>query len=589
MSKTLKPVDVVMVGFGWTGAIMGQQFCDAGLEVLALERGPWRDTASDFATGFAQDELRYMWRHHLFQNLTYDTLTIRNKVSEEALPMRRLGSFLLGTGVGSGGVHWNGQIWRFLPTDFLTKSHNEKRYGKKSVTDYDLTVQDWGITYDELEPFYNQFDLLCGTSGKAGNLNGKIQPGGNPFEGPRSQEYPTPAMKQTYGPTLFGQAAASLGRHPFPHPTGNLSQAYTNSLGAQLGACTYCGFCEKFGCGNYSKASPQTTVLPYLLRKPNFKLKTESEVLRVELTPDKKRATGVTYVNSAGEEFFQPAEMVILSAYVLHNVRLLLLSGIGVPYDPSTGEGVVGKNYAYQTMSSVNVFFDDKIINPFIGAGALATVIDDFNGDNFDHAGLGFIGGAYIAGMITGGRPIEMIYTPQGTPSWGLPWKHAAAQNYLRSFNFSVHGSSMSSRGNYLSLDPTYRDNHGRPMLRMTFDFNENDLKMSDFLTDRAAEIARAMNPREIKINRRSRPWSVVPYQTTHNTGGAIMGTNPKDSVINSYLQVWDVPNVFSMGSGAFPQNAGYNPTATVAALAYHSAREILTRFLKQPGPLVQA
>jgi gluconate 2-dehydrogenase alpha chain len=587
MSKTLKPVDAVFVGFGWTGAIVGQQFCDAGLEVVALERGPWRDTSSDFATGFAQDELRYMWRHHLFQNLTYDTLTIRNKVSEDALPMRRLGSFLLGTGVGSGGVHWNGQIWRFLPTDFLTRSHNESRYGKKALSD--LTVQDWGITYDELEPHYNQFDLLCGTSGKAGNLKGKIQPGGNPFEGPRSAEYPTPAMKQTYGPTLFGQAAAQLGRHPFPHPTGNLSQPYTNPLGAQLGACTYCGFCEKFGCGNYSKASPQTTVLPYLLRKSNFTLKTECEVLRVELTPDRKRATGVTYVTSAGEEFFQPAEVVVLSAYVLQNVRLMLLSGIGMPYDPKTGEGVVGKNYAYQTMSGVNVFFEDKLINPFIGAGALATVIDDFNGDNFDHSGLGFIGGAYIAGMITGGRPIEMIYTPEGTPNWGLQWKHAAAKNYLRSFNLSIHGSSMSTRGNYLDLDPTYRDIHGRPMLRMTFDFSENDLKMSDYLTERAAEVARAMNPREIKLNRRSRPWSVTPYQTTHNTGGAIMGSSPKDSVVNKYLQVWDVPNVFSMGAGAFPQNAGYNPTATVAALAYHSAHEILTRYLKQPGPLVQA
>ena len=66
--------------------------------------------------------------------------------------MRHLGAFLLGTGVGSGGVHWNGQIWRFLPSDFLTKSHNQQRYGKKAVTDYDLTVQDWGITYEELEP-----------------------------------------------------------------------------------------------------------------------------------------------------------------------------------------------------------------------------------------------------------------------------------------------------------------------------------------------------------------------------------------------------------------------------------------------------
>ena len=104
-----------------------------------------------------------MWRHHLFQNVTYDTLTVRNNVDQEALPMRHLGSFLLGTGVGSGGVHWNGQIWRFLPTDFLTKSHNEKRYGKKAVSAYDMTVQDWGVTYEELEPHYDQFDQLCGT------------------------------------------------------------------------------------------------------------------------------------------------------------------------------------------------------------------------------------------------------------------------------------------------------------------------------------------------------------------------------------------------------------------------------------------
>src|SRR4051812_28640154 len=143
-----------------------------------------------------------------------------------------------------------------------------------------------------------------------------------------------------------------------------------------------------------------------------------------------------------------------------------------------------------------------------------------------------------------------MMYTPKGTPAWGLGWEHSAAKKYLRSFNLNIHGSSMSSRGNYPGLDPTYRDLFGRPMLRMTFDFNENDLKMSNYLTDRTAEIARAMNPREIKENRRKGSWSVVPYQTTHNTGGAIMGDNPQNSVINKYLQSWDVPNVFSMGAG---------------------------------------
>ena len=112
---------------------------------------------------------------------------------------------------------------------------------------------------------------------------------------------------------------------------------------------------------------------------------------------------------------------------------------------------------------------------------------------------------------------------------------------------------------------------------------------MSDYLTDRAAEVAKAMNPREIKLNRRTGSWSVTPYQTTHNTGGAIMGDNPGNSVVNKYLQCWDVPNVFSLGAGAFPQNAGYNPTGTVAALTYFAAREIVARYLKSPGPLVQA
>ena len=218
MSTTLKPVDAVLVGFGWTGAIMGQQLCDAGLNVVALERGPWRDTPTDFATGFAQDELRYMWRHHLFQNVSDDTLTIRNNVNQEALPMRHLGSFLLGTGVGSGGVHWNGQIWRFLPTDFLTKSHNEKRYGKKAVTAYDMTVQDWGVTYEELEPHYDQFDQLCGTSGKAGNLKGKIQPGGNPFEGPRASEYPNAADAADLRANPVRQGGRGTRTPPFPAP-----------------------------------------------------------------------------------------------------------------------------------------------------------------------------------------------------------------------------------------------------------------------------------------------------------------------------------------------------------------------------------
>jgi gluconate 2-dehydrogenase alpha chain len=585
MAERLAPVDVLVVGFGWTGAILAQELTDAGLNVVALERGIWRDTPTDFATTLAQDELRYYWRHELFEPAAHQTLTIRNNSSQTALPMRRLGSFLPGINVGGAGVHWNGQVWRFLPTDFVARSHNLQRYGPKAVPP-DMTIQDWGVSYDELEPHYDRFDYLCGISGKAGNLRGQIQPGGNPFEGPRQRDYPNPPMEMTYPPMLFKEAAASLGHKPFPHPSANMSRAYINPLGVQLGPCTYCGFCEKFGCGNYSKASAQTTILPVLMRKPNFTLRTESEAIKINLDSSGKRAVSVTYVDAAGKEYEQPANLVLLCAYILHNVRLLLLSKIGQPYDPVTGEGVIGKNYAYQITSSVEVFFDDKILNPFIGAGSHGMIVDEFNGDNFDHSGLGFIGGGYVGNVQTGARPIETHPTPEGTPGWGSKWKRAVAQNYLKTMSIATHGAVMSHRGNYLDLDPTYRDVYGRPLMRMTFDFTDNEHKMSDFLTDRAAEIGKAMKPREIKVNRRKGSWDVVPYQTTHNTGGAIMGTDPKTSAVNRYLQSWDVPNLFVIGSSAFPQNPGYNPTGTVCALAYWTANAIKSRYLKAPGPL---
>ncbi|MEJ8815884.1 GMC family oxidoreductase [Variovorax ureilyticus] len=587
MAATRLPsVDALLIGFGWTGAIMGQELTEAGLNVLALERGTWRDTPTDFATTFAQDELRYYWRHALFEPLAHETLTIRNKPSQLALPMRRLGSFLPGTNVGGAGVHWNGQVWRFLPSDFTAKSHNLERYGPKQLVD-GMTIQDWGITYDELEPHYDRFEYLCGIAGKAGNLKGTIVEGGNPFEGPRQREYPTPPMKMTYPPTLFAAAACELGYRPFPQPSANMSQAYTNPLGVQLAPCTYCGFCEKFGCGNYSKATAQTTILPVLMRKPNFTLRTEAEVTRINLDSTGKRAVSVTFVDAAGEEFEQPAELIVLSAYILHNVRLLLLSKIGRPYDPTTGQGVIGKNYAYQMTSSVHVFYDDKLLNPFIGAGAHGMLIDEFNGDNFDHAGLGFIGGGFMGIVQTGARPIESHATPEGTATWGSGWKKAIAHSYLRSTSIATHGAVMSHRTNYLDLDPTYRDVYGRPLMRMTFDFSDNEHRMSDYLTDRAAELAKAMKPASLKVERRTGSWNVEPYQTTHNTGGAIMGSDPATSAVNKYLQSWDVSNLFVLGASAFPQNPGYNPTGTVAALAYFAAEAIRTRYLKSPGPLV--
>jgi gluconate 2-dehydrogenase alpha chain len=584
MTRRMPAVDVVLVGFGWTAAIIAQELTDAGMQVLALERGEFRDTVPDFATTTTQDELRYAVRKQIFESPERETLTFRNSADQDALPMRHLGSFLPASGVGGAGVHWNGQCWRFLPQDFEIRSHTEQRYGKKFIP-ANMNLQDWGVTYDELEPYYDRFEYLCGISGQAGNIGGQKQPGGNPFEGARRRGYPLPPLMRSASTTLFDKAAREAGFDPFPCPAANTSRPYRNPLGVQMGQCTFCGYCEWFGCGNYSKASPQTTILPVLLKKANFSYRTRCNVTRVNTDSTGKKATGVTYVDVDGNEFEQPAAMVVLCAFAQHNVHLLLLSKIGTVYDPATGQGVVGRNYAYQITSSVDVF-QKEILNPFMGAGALGQAVDNFNGDNFDHAPLGFIGGGYIALWNTGGRPILQHQLPADAPKWGSGWKKAMHENYLTSTSIATHGSVMSYRENYLDLDPTYRDIYGNPLLRLTFDYQPNEHTMSDYLTDQAATIAQAIPGATHHVKKREGHYSIVPYQTTHNTGGAVMGTDPRTSVVNRYLQSWDVPNLFVMGSSVFPQNAGYNPTGTVGALTYWSA-EAMKRYMKNHGPLV--
>lgn len=588
MAVRMKPVDAVIVGMGWNGAIFAKELTDAGLSVVALERGRARDTDPDFQPGRIHDELAYAVRHHLMQDVSRETMTFRNSMREVALPMRQLGSFLPGEGVGGAGVHWNGQTWRFLAADFRLRSNAVQRYGRKAVPE-DMTIQDWPVSYDELEPHYDHFEKVCGTSGKAGNIKGRIIEGGNPFEGARSAEYPTPPLKSSQTMLMFAKAAADLGYHPFPQPASNASQPYTNPYGIAMGGCLYCGYCERFGCEVEAKASPQASVMPAVMGNPKFELRTQAQVLKVNLDSAKTRATGVTYMDAVGREFEQPAEMVVLAAYGLNNVHLMLLSGIGEPYDPVSGRGVVGKNYAYQATSSVGLFFKDTVMNPFMGAGALGMVVDDFNGDNFDHSGLGFISGGYILGGNTGARPIQYHPVPDGTPKWGTGWKRAVKDWYGRSAAIGTHGAVMSHRANYLDLDPTYKDAWGRPLLRLTFDFHDNEVRMSNHLTDVAEKIGRAMGPTHVTVKRLGTPYSIVPYQTTHNTGGAIMGEDPRSSAVNRYLQSWDVPNVFVPGASAFPQNAGYNPTGTVGALTYWALEAIKRDYLKNPGPLVGA
>ncbi|UVI30810.1 GMC family oxidoreductase [Paenibacillus spongiae] len=561
MATKLPKTDVVIVGVGWAGGIIASELTKDGLKVVGLEKGKSRKTEDYF---MVHDELRYGVRYDLMQDLSKETVTFRSNEKMRALPMRQYGSFLIGDGLGGAGVHWNGQTYRFLPYDFEIRSKTIERYGKNKIPS-DMTIQDWGITYDKLEPYYDKFEKMAGISGDE-----------NPLGGKRSSPYPTPPMTKSPAMVKFVNAATKMKLHPYMMPSANLSETYTNPDGISRAGCQYCGYCERFGCEYGAKADPVVTVIPVAKKTGNFEIRTHSQVRRILRSGNK--VTGVMYTDvTTGKEYEQPADIVVLTGYVFNNVRLLLMSGIGKPYNPSTGAGVIGKNYAYQVIKGASVgFFENEQFNNFAGAGSLGVNLDDYNGDNFDHSDLKFIHGGSISLSQTGQRPILNNPVPGGTPTWGPDFKKNSLKYANRALSVGGQGSSMSFRHHFLDLDPTYKDAFGDPLMRLTFDFEEQDRELAKFLAGKCGEILKEMGANHVDSLKELGPYDIVTYQSTHNTGGAIMGTSPDISAVNSYSQMWDAENLFVVGASSFPQNAGYNPTGTVGALAYRAAEGIL-------------
>jgi gluconate 2-dehydrogenase alpha chain len=574
------------VGGGLTAALVARQLTAKGTDVLVLERGHDRRNGAEATLPNQRDELRWDIHGTLGQDWAIETYTARHGSKDQSLPVRRMAAFLPGAGLGGAASHWNGFTWRWSEYDPVLRTRFETRYGAQAIP-ADMPIQDWGVTYADTEPYHHLFEKLYGISGKAGNIKGQIQAGGNPFEAPRRDDYPQPALEPTEAGLIFKSAAEKLGYKPFVAPSGNSSGAYTNPDGMRLAPCQYCGHCEKFICEAQAKATPETLLYPVLFARPNFEIRLRCEVLGLDYDRVAKRVTGVRYLDlMTGEEFEQPADVVVLGAFTMSNTKLLLMAGAGAPYDPATREGVVGKNFCYQTNSAVNVFVKDRWINPFMASGSTGVTIDEFNNDNFDHAPLGFLGGAGISANLTNGRPIGNRRVPSGTPQWGTKWKEANAEWYAHSFTLQAQGTSYPHRENFLDLDPDYQDAYGRPLLRITFDWRDNDMRMSEYCTKRVAEIAHAMDGAVVgPAAPRKSPFDTRQYQSTHVTGGTPMGSDPKTSVVSQHLQHWDAENLFVVGASVFPHNAGYNPTGVLAALALRLGDD-LVGYIERPRML---
>ena len=586
MAKMNK-VDVVTVGAGWTAAILAMKLTAAGKKVVSLEAGPARFADPQFAHD--HDPLRYGARKEMMWDISKESWTWRPNPKAVSLPLRQFGSFHPGRGIGGASAHWSAMWWRFYQSDFKYKTHYEQKYGKGKFPE-GSTIQDWPISYAELEPYYHQSDYDIGASGKAGNINGKIIPGGNVFEEPRQGPYPLPPLAVTIPSQFFEKATTQLGYHPFPQPAGIVSQAYQDPFGNFRSGCLYCGYCTRYGCEVDAKSSAVTTHYPVAMKTGKYEVRTFAKVRRINIGQD-GRATGVTYVDAQGQEQEQPADIVILSAYTFSNVRLLLLSkskehpnGIG------NDRNQVGRNYTYQLWETpARGVWNNRLFNMYAGNTSTINVIHDFNADNFDHSDLDFVGGASIFSAIGERDPVS---SPTDFPidnanGWGASWKDALRSGWDGMAEITIQGESLPYTDQFLDLDPNYSDAFGDPLLRLTFDWHANDQKLYHFMADKVGGIMTAMGADKVSVKPDLGGYVIDKYQSTHATGGAIMGSNPGDSVTNKYGQVWDTPNVFVTGAALYPQNPGANPTGTLVPLAYMAGDAIRDHYFRHKGELL--
>jgi len=564
--------DVVIVGMGAVGGILAAELGKAGMKVVGLERGP-RLKTSDFTL----DELRYFQRQDLRPNVKRQPITWRPNANVHANPVQVQNN---GNQAGGGTVHYGAVSWRLHEDDFRARSHTVERYGPSAIPQ-DSSLADWPLSYADLEPFYDRAEYDLGVSGKAGNLQGKKIDGGNVFEAPRQREYPLPPLDRDQSAVIFETGAKKLGYHPFTSPHAIITRPYKGRP-----ACTNCTYCQAFGCYIGAKSSILVTKLPEADGSGNFTLKTGATCYRVNSTG--KRVTGVSYYGPDGSDNTIEAEIVILGTFIYDNTRLLLLSKTDTfPNGLANSSGQVGKHIMAHIMANVFVGFDDRNVNIFMGPSAQKHSIDDFNADNFDHAGLGFIRGSQISigtGNLEGGPiSVSTMAPPPGTPRWGAAYRDFLAKYFGRHAAMVAQTENLPYPDQTIDLDPDVRDAWGLPAPRMTYDWRRpNEVARVEFMAKKMEELGRAMGAALVWHG----PLS-PGAPGAHHEGGTRMGNDPATSVVNKYGQSWDVPNLFVIGSSTFPSMSGFNPTLTIEALAYMTADAIATRYKRSPGALL--
>ena len=210
-----------IIGLGWTGSILAHELTDEGLDVVAIERGPWRDAATDFPRPTCRTSCATASATSCSCGPSRRPSPSATRWTRQALPIRSWGAFMPPNGVGGGGVHWNAETWRFLPSDFVLQDPSDAALRRELPArrhDHPGLGRHLRRARAALRPFRISLRHLGhgGQSQGARSRTAAIRSKGR-ARGP----IPTPPQEQPFSHTLFAKAARELGYKPFPQPSGN--------------------------------------------------------------------------------------------------------------------------------------------------------------------------------------------------------------------------------------------------------------------------------------------------------------------------------------------------------------------------------
>ncbi len=539
--STRTPVDFVVVGSGAAGGIMAKELATAGFSVVVLEQGPFLQSAD-----FKHDEWDinnnegFVWGRRKGHPQTF------RRTENETARIVDGGGLGYAHNVGGSSIHFAGNFWRLRAEDFRERTLAGSMPG--------TTLDDWPITYEELEPYYTKVDWEIGVSGLAG-----------PWDPPRSRDYPCPPMPVKSSGVLLERAARSLGLTAYPAPVAMLSQPHNGRP-----QCMQCGFCGGFGCEFNAKSSTAVAMVPLALASGTCELRTECTVSRVD-TNDAGRVNQVVYWDKDGVEHAQAAKAVVVCANGAETPRLLLLSASSrFPDGLGNSSGYVGRNLMFNAGARAAGIFPHPI-NAHKGV-PVTRVIHDFYTIDPRHGIWG--GGGFTDRSLTGGRPMA---SAQGSgvfsdAKWGSDYKKILEEEFTHTVSFNAHGTTLPQFTNSVSLDPDVKDKWGRPALRTTYSNHPNDFASMKFFADRAVELMEAAGALKT-IGSSSQTGSTG---SVHLLGTCRMGNDPKTSVVDRFNRSHDVPNLFMVDGSSLVTSSRGQPTMTIMALAFRAADHLV-------------